>query len=159
MSEVQEKISNRMRKIGSKKNFSLESGAAEIKKNDKLINVNVNTDGGVQVIDLILEPHHFDELSSEVRLNFDEYCNALNDFIDEEEDDWKSLRMKDQVNMTSDHIIKATIIKYAKEKEHIDVDKASGIEISYLKRHNEKGMYLGEAINVTLTIMPQLGIN
>lgn len=157
MTNAQEIIAKRMRRIGSKKNFSTKSQAKELKENKDLIRIERSSEGGIEIVDLTLEPNKFDELSSTTRLTFDEFCDAINDVIEEEEDDWKSLRMKDQINMTRDKIIAETIVKHAREELGINTEHVSGQEISYNKRFDEDGSYLGEAITVSLTYMPMYG--
>jgi hypothetical protein len=156
---MNEQVSERMRKIGTKKNFMRESQAAEMDQNDKIVIMQSKTDKGIQNIDLILEPNKFEELSSKVRLTFDEYCNVINELIEEEEDDWDELRMKDQVNITRDAILQTTILKYASEEYGIQKEKFSGIDINYLKRYDEQGRFIGEATVLTLTSIPMMGVN
>ena len=151
-------IEKRMRRIGNKKNFMLESQANELKENKELVIMNKKTDGGVTTIDLILEPDKFDQFGSECRLTYDEYIDVLNEFIEEEEDTWHELRMKDQVNETRDRIIAATMIKYAKEHYGIKEEDFNGKDINYLKRYDEKGRFLGEAVIVTLTLIPEMNM-
>lgn len=158
MTEITEQVQERMRKIGGrKKNFILESQQAEMEGNDKIVIMQSKTDKGIQNVDLILEPDKFDRLSSTVRLSFEEYCDVMNDLIEEEEDDWDELRMKDQVNMTRDAIIQATIMKYAREEYNIHRDNYSGIDINYTKRYDGEGRFLGEAVIVTMTAIPMMG--
>ncbi len=157
MKEINEQVKSRMRRIGSKKNFMRESQAAEMEQNDKIVIMESKTDKGIQNIDLILEPNKFDQLSSKVRLSYDEYCDVINDLIEEEESEWDELRMKDQVNITRDAIIQATILKYAKEEYNISKEKYTGIDNNYIKRYDVEGRFLGEAIVVTLTSIPMMG--
>jgi hypothetical protein len=155
---IEEKVQERMRKIGGrKKNFILESQKAEMEGNDKIIIMQSKTDKGIQNINLILEPDKFDQLSSTIRLTFNEYCDVINELAEEEESDWAELRMKDQVNITRDAIIQATIMKYAEEEYNINQDNYSGVEISYTKRYDGEGRFLGEATIVTLTSIPMMG--
>lgn len=156
--ELNEQVQERMRKIGGrKKNFILESQKAEMEGNDKIVIMQSKTDKGIQNIDLILEPDKFDQLSSKVRLTFEEYCDIINDLAEEEEGEWEELRMKDQVNLTRDAIIQATIMKYAKEEYNIDKDNYTGIDINYSKRYDGEGRFLGEATIVTMTAVPMMG--
>jgi hypothetical protein len=156
--ELNEQVQERMRKIGGrKKNFILESQQAEMEGNDKIVIMQSKTDKGIQNVDLILEPDKFDQLSSKVRLTFEEYCDVMNDFIEEEESEWDELRMKDQVNMTRDAIIQATIMKYAKEEYNVDKSNYSGFDINYTKRYDGEGRFLGEATIVTMTAIPMMG--
>jgi hypothetical protein len=154
-----ELLAQRMRRIGNKRNFNLESQSEELKKNESLIVYHKRTDGGITLIDLILEPDKFDEFSSAYRLTYDEYIDVINDFIEEEEKTWHELRMRDQVNETRDRIIEATIIKYAEEHLGIKKEDFNGKDINYLKRYDENGKYLGEAVIVTLTMIPEMNIN
>ncbi len=157
MKEINQQLESRMRRIGSKKNFMRESQAEEMEQNDKIIIMDSKTDKGIQNIDLTLEPNKFDQLSSKVRLSYDEYCDVINSLIEEEEAEWDELRMKDQVNITRDAIIQATILKYAKEEYKIDSEKFTGIDINYTKRYDMEGRFLGEATIVTLTAIPMMG--
>ncbi|WP_067923664.1 hypothetical protein [Alicyclobacillus shizuokensis] len=144
--------------IGSKrkKNFVLESQTHELKTNDQVLIVQQKSDGGITNYDLILEPDKFDQLGSEVRLSFEEYCETINDLVTEEEDDWDSLRMKDQINMTRDAILERTILKYAKEKYGLDPEQFNGHDMNYIKRYGSDGSFLGEAVIVTLTMIPTM---
>lgn len=153
MSNVTDQFNERMRKIGSKgkRNFSLESQNIEMKENHQLVIMNKRTDGGITTIDLILEPDKFDSLSSKCRLDFEEFIDVMNDIADEEEDDWDTLRMKDQVNIVRDRIIEATILKYAKEEYELDMKEFSGKDLNYIKRFDEQNRFLGEATILTLT--------
>jgi hypothetical protein len=157
--EITEQIAKR---IGSKSkrdyNYMRESQLAEMEMNDKIIILHKKADRGIENIDLILEPNKFDQLSSKVRLTFDEYCEVINDLIEEEESEWDELRMKDQVNITRDAIIQATMLKYAKDEYNINKDSYSGKDINYLKRYDEEGRFLGEATILTLTLIPMMGV-
>jgi hypothetical protein len=135
-----------------------ESQVEEMKENKELVIMNKRTDGGITTIDLILEPDKFDAFGNECRLTLDEYIQVMNDFIDEEEKEWHELRMKDQVNETRDRIIEATMIKYAKEKYGIKDSDFNGKDINYLKRYDEEGRFLGEAVIVTLTQIPEMNM-
>lgn len=149
------------RRIGSKSrrdyNYMRESQLAEMEQNDKIVIKVQKTDRGIETLDLILEPNKFDELSSKVRLTFDEYCDVINNLIEEEEKEWNELRMKDQVNITRDVIIQATIMKYVKEEYEINPEDYSGSDINYLKRYDDEGRFIGEATIVTLTRIPLIG--
>jgi hypothetical protein len=158
--ELQERIAKR---IGTKTNrdynYMRESQLAEMEQNNKIVILHRKTDRGIDNIDLTLEPNKFDELSSKCRLTFDEYCDVINSLIEEEEKEWNELRMKDQVNITRDVIIQATILKYAKEEYDIQQSHYSGIDINYFKRYDEQGRFLGEATIVTLTAIPMMGVS
>lgn len=156
--DVEEQVHERMRKIGGrKKNFMRESQAEEMESNDKIVIMHTKSDRGVENVDLILEPNKFDELSSKTRLSFEEFCDIINDFIEEEEADWNELRMKDQVNLTRDAILKATIMKYAETEYDIHKENYTGIDINFTKRYDTDGRFLGEAVTVTLTSIPMMG--
>lgn len=148
---MQEQITKRMMRVGVKKNLNNLHHSYEMEQNKELVKVEKKSDGGIENIDLILEPDKFDELSSKTRLTLEEYINAINEFIEGEEDDWESLRLKDQINMTRDQIVAAIIIKYAKEELKLNLDNMNGTDISYNKRFGKNGEYLGEAIIVSLT--------
>jgi hypothetical protein len=153
---MNQKIANKIaHRIGSKSkrdyNFMRESQIAEMELNDKIVVLHSRTDRGIENIDLILEPNKFDQLSTKVRLTFNEYCQIINDLIDEEEKDWDELRMKDQVNITRDAIIQATIIKYATQEYGIKPGDYTGKDINYSKRYDLEGRFLGEANILTLT--------
>jgi hypothetical protein len=145
-----------MSRIGSKRNFMLESQQNEMQENDKLVAMNTKSEGGITTIDLILEPDKFDALGSECRLTLDEYCNVVNEFIEDEEKDWHELRMKDQINMTRDYILEATVLKYAKEHYNLDRKQFNGSDLNYVKRYDDQGRFLGEALVITLTLIPQM---
>jgi hypothetical protein len=136
----------------------IESQQNEMENNDKLVICNRKTDGGITTIDLVLEPDKFDALGSECRLTLDEYCDVLNKLVEDEEKDWHELRMKDQVNMTRDYIIEATILKYAKEHYGLDRSHFNGSDMNYVKRYDEKGRFVGEAVIITLTMIPEMGM-
>lgn len=161
--DVKEDLESRIyKRIGSKNkrdyNYMRESQAAEMAQNDKIVIMQQKSDRGITNIDLILEPNKFDELSSKVRLGFEEYCDVINDLIEEEEADWNELRMKDQVNITRDAIIQATILKYAEEEYSINKEAYSGKDINYIKRYDTEGRFLGEATILTLTAIPMMGV-
>lgn len=139
------------KRIGSKKNFMVESQQNDLEHNDKLVNLNQNEHGGVTVTELILEPTKFDSLGSECRLTFDEYCETVNTVIESEEADWSDLRMKDQINITRDAIMEATVLKYAKQSYDIDPTKFNGRELSYTKRYDSNGRFIGEAVIIRMT--------
>ncbi len=144
-------------KIGNKKrNFALESQQQEMQENDKLIVLVEKSEGGITNIDLILEPNRFDKLGSECRLTHDEYCEVINKLVDDEEDEWDELRMKDMVNLTRDAIIEATIFKYAKEHYEIEKSQLTGSTLDYNKRYDEQGRFLGEAVIVTCMRIPSM---
>jgi hypothetical protein len=128
-----------------------ESQVEEMVENKELVNMIPRTDGGVTTIDLILEPDKMNELGSECRLSFDEFCEVINAMVDEEEKEWHELRMKDQINVTRDRILEATIMKYAADKYKIQREQFNGSDINYIKRYDGEGRFLGEAIIVTLT--------
>lgn len=157
--EISEKIAKR---IGSKThrdyNYMRESQLAEMEQNDKIVILHKKADRGIENVDLILEPNKFDQLSSKVRLSFDEYCEVINELIEEEESEWDELRMKDQVNITRDAIIQSTIMKYAKDEYGIDKEFYTGKDINYLKRYDDQGRFIGEATILTLTKIPMMGV-
>jgi hypothetical protein len=150
------------RRIGSKNkrdyNFMRESQLAEMEDNYKTVILHRKNDRGIETIDLILEPNKFDELSSKVRLSFDEYCEVINQLIDEEEAEWDELRMKDQVNITRDAILQSTMLKYASTEYGIKKEDYSGTDINYLKRYDAEGRFLGEATMLTLTRIPMMDV-
>ena len=153
-----QQIQERMTKIGGRRrNFMRESQNEEMKQNDKIVIYSSKDDGGIRNVDLTLEPDKFDQLSSSVRLTLDEYCIAIDDLIDEEESEWEELRMKDMVNITRDRIMLATIMKYAKEHYQIVEENYTGKDINYTKRYDEEGRFIGEAVVVTLTMIPMMG--
>jgi len=139
-----------------KKNFALESQQNEALKNDKLVIMNKKSEGGITAIDLILEPDKFDQLGSECRLTYEEYCDAINRFLEDEEKTWHELRMKDQINMGRDYIIEATILKYAKEHYGIKREDFNGSDLNYVKRFDTEGRFLGEAVYISLTAISQM---
>ncbi|MCD7910907.1 hypothetical protein KC480_05130 [Bacillus velezensis] len=151
-------ITQRAKKIGHKRNFMLESQAKEMSENDKIVKLVSKTDKGIENVDLILEPNKFEELSTKVRLSYEEYIDVINDLVEAEEVEWDELRMKDQVNITRDAIIQATILKYAEKEYNIDKSNYSGVSINYDKRFDEKGRFLGEATTVTLTAIALMGV-
>lgn len=155
---MSEQVEARMKRIGSKKNFMLESQASEMEQNDKIVIMNRKAEQGIESIDLILEPDKFDHLSSECRLTFDEYCEVINSLIEEEEEEWHELRMKDQVNITRDALIKATILKYAKQEYNLDESRYSGMDINYMKRYDEQGRFIGEATILSLTSIAMMNM-
>lgn len=157
--ELQEQIAKRIGKGKRDYNYMRESQSAELEQNDKIIILHKKADRGIENIDLILEPNKFDQLSSKVRLTFDEYCEVINELIEEEEAEWDELRMKDQVNITRDAIILATMLKYAKDEYNINKHTYSGKDINYLKRYDNEGRFLGEATILTLTMIPMMGVN
>lgn len=146
------------RKIGLKKNFALESQQVESKKDDKPVIVTERMENGMKTTDLILEPEKFDELGSICRLSFEEYCDVINQLVEDEENDWSELRMKDQVNITRDKIIEATIMKYAKEEFEIKRESYNGSDLNYVKRYDSQGRFIGEAVIITLTSIAQMNM-
>ncbi|ARC67369.1 hypothetical protein B14_200158 (plasmid) [Bacillus licheniformis] len=153
-----ESMTKKTKRIGNKRNFMLESQAEEMNENDKIVKLVSKTDKGIENIDLILEPNKFEELSSLVRLSYEEYIDVINELVDAEEAEWDELRMKDQVNITRDAIIQATILKYAEKEYGIDKSKYSGISINYDKRYDKSARFIGEAITVTLTAIALMGV-
>lgn len=154
-----DQLLERMNRIGSKKNFMAESQAQELQETDRIITMSTTINKGIQNVELVLEPTKLDELSSTTRLTFDEYCEVINLFINEEEDEWDELRMKDQINLTRDAILEATMLKYAKEVYQIDKKNYAGMDLNYYKRYDQEGRFLGEATVITLTSMPMMGVN
>lgn len=153
-----ESMTKKTKRIGNKRNFMLESQAEEMNENDKIVKLVSKTDKGIENIDLILEPNKFEELSSLVRLSYEEYIDVINELVEAEEAEWDELRMKDQVNITRDAIIQATILKYAEKEYGIDKSKYSGISINYDKRYDQSARFIGEAITVTLTAIALMGV-
>lgn len=134
-------------RLNGKKSFILEGHANELEHNQSVVIVE---DKGDHFIDLILEPNMFERLSSECRLTADEYVDAVERFMESEQKDWHELRMKDQINMTRDEIIKDTILKYVREHNDIKREDFDGIEISYNKRY-QNDQYIGEAVIITMS--------
>lgn len=145
-------------RIGVRKNFMVESQAAELENNDKIVILDKKTDKGIETVDLILEPNKLDELSSKCRLSFEEYCNVINTLVETEEKEWDDLRMKDQINITRDALLQATILKYAKAEYGIDKDHYNGTDFNYIKRYDTNGSFLGEALVVSLTSIQMLNM-
>lgn len=134
-------------RLERKHSFQAEGHENELKNNESIVIVE---DKGQHFIDLILEPDKLERLSSECRLTQEEYVDAIERFLDSEGSDWKELRMKDQVNLTRDEIIKDTMLKFVKEKHNIDRKDFNGIEVSYNKRYDKDGSYIGEAIILSM---------
>jgi len=152
-------VSKRSHKPKLKNNLTFASQAAEMEK-DELITVRRHTQNQITSdivnIDLILEPNKFNEFSSEWRLTHEEFVETINQLAKEEKREWSELRMKDQINITRDAILEATILKYAKEKLGYNIENISGKEINYSKRYDLKGNYMGESIIVTLVYANQI---
>lgn len=136
-----------------------ESQTYEMEQNNKLVIMSERQEGGVKTIELILEPDKFDDLGSKYRLTYDEYCETINKLLEEEEDDWHELRMKDMVNLTRDALIEATMIKFAKDEYGIDITQYSAKDMNYLKRYASGGQFIGEAVVITMVMIPQMNIN
>lgn len=148
-----------MSRIGSKKkNFNLESQQNERQENDKLVLMNTKSEGGITNIDLILEPDKFDMLGSECRLSFDEYCEVINKLVEDEEKEWDELRMKDQINITRDAILQATMMKYSREHYNLNPDVFTGSDINYSKRYDNEGRFIGEAVIITFMSIPTMNM-
>jgi hypothetical protein len=147
-----------MPRIRPKKNYMVESQYND-QKTDKLLMMNQRTDGGITTVDLILEPSKFDEFGSKVRLTVDEYCQVINKLVDSEEKDWHELRMKDQVNLTRDAIIEATMLKYAKQEYGLDESQYNGRDLNYVKRYDQEGRFIGEAVIITLTMISMMHVS
>ncbi|HDX9674054.1 hypothetical protein P4I85_13485 [Bacillus cereus] len=145
-------------RIGIRKNFMRESQAAELENNDKIVILDKKADKGIETVDLILEPDKLDQLSSKCRLTMDEYCGVINTLIEEEESEWDDLRMKDQINITRDGVLQATILKYAKEEYGIDKDNYNGTDFNYIKRYDKQGGFLGEAMVLSLTAIQMMNM-
>lgn len=139
-----------MLRVGKKRNFMLESQSKELKETKEIVKIVERNSGGTKAIDLILEPTKIDELSKECRLTLEEYVDAINDLIEQEEDDWESLRMKDQIDLTRDIIIERTVLKYVREKLGMDLSGYDATNVSYMERLNENRMPIGKAIMITL---------
>lgn len=131
-----------------RKNFIKESHQAEIEKNDKTVIVNKKEDGQVE---LILEPNKFNELSNLCRLTQDEFIEAIDEFMMNEEDSWGDLRMKDQCDGPRDMIIRNTILKYAEQEYGIVRKEYEGISTAYTPRINDKKELIGDQIIIALT--------
>lgn len=134
-------------RLNKKHSFQAEGHANEMEHNDAIVIVE---DKGQHFLDLILEPDKLERLSSECRLTQEEYVDAIERFLDSEGADWKELRMKDQINLTRDEIIKDTMLKFVNEKHGINRKDFNGIEISYNKRYDKTGTYIGEAIILSM---------
>ncbi|WP_410988543.1 hypothetical protein [Bacillus cereus] len=145
-------------RIGIRKNFMRESQAAELENNDKIVILDQKADNGIETIDLILEPDKLEQLSSKCRLTFEEYCDVINTLIEEEESEWDDLRMKDQINITRDALLQATILKYAKNEYAIDKDYYNGRDFNYIKRYDKQGGFLGEAMVLSLTAIQMMNM-
>jgi hypothetical protein len=107
---------------------------------------------------MTLEPEKFEEFSSDYRLTFDEYCDAIDKAASEEFDDWSELRLRDQIAMSQDALITKTMIKYAKTEENLDLSKFNGNNLEYIKRYDTEGTFIGEAIRLTLLSIDQNNI-
>lgn len=134
-------------RLSKKHSFQAEGHENELKQNHEIV---IIEDKGQHFIDLILEPDKLERLSSECRLTEEEYVDAIERFMDSEKSDWKELRMKDMINLTRDEIIKDTMLKYVNEKHGLNRKDFNGIEVSYNKRYDGQGTYIGEAIILSL---------
>lgn len=137
------------RMIERKNNFMTKSHTEELEQNNKTVIINKRD--GSSIIDLILEPNKFNELSSECRLTVEEFVDAIDEFITNEESDWSEIRMKDMIDCSRDMIIKKTILKFAKEHYKINEKEYDGKSISYTPRFNEDNELIGDQIVVTLS--------
>lgn len=155
-SNIQEKIGERIMRVGrgKKNNFMTATQEQELNNNSKLVIYRDEQELGLNQVELVLEPNKIDKLSSECRLGFEEFLVIMNDIADEEESDWDSLRMKDIINICRDKILEATIIKYSEKEYGLDMKRFSGREISFNKRYDEEGTFIGESFIVTLTCLP-----
>lgn len=132
----------------------MESLAIESQLTKTLIQVNKRLESGQCLVDISLEPDQLDEFGSACRLNDEEFCETINSVIELEQSDWHELRMKDQINMTRDAIIEATMLKYVKETLHIAWERYYAKDMNYVKRYDPQGKYLGEAIVITIMVHP-----
>lgn len=137
------------RMIERKNNFMTKSHAEELEQNNEIVIINKRDNNSV--IELILEPNKFNQLSTECRLTVEEFVDAIDEFITNEEDDWSELRMKDIIECSRDMIIKKTVLKFAKEHYKIDEKNYDGNSISYTPRFNEENELIGDQIVVSLT--------
>lgn len=160
MTTIEDQIAKRIGKIGKIKDYSKIAAEEERKKNeDKVLLIKEKNENGITVIDLILEPDKFNKLNIQTRLTFNEFCDALNEALEEEESEWNTLRMRDQIQMTRDKIIEATMIKYASEQGWIDPNRINGKSINYSPNYDMEGNYIGDSIIVSLTMLTGLSIN
>lgn len=136
----------------------MESQQTESKEDEKLVKMSKKSEQGVTNIDFILEPEQFDELGRTCRLTFDEFCAVMNKIADEEEAEWDELRMKDQVNITRDAILEATVLKYVKQEYGLDPEKFTGRDLNYNKRYDSEGRFIGEALIITCMHIPTMAI-
>ncbi|QHW35838.1 hypothetical protein GZH47_33645 (plasmid) [Paenibacillus rhizovicinus] len=144
--------------VGKKKNFMKESQTHEMEQNSKLVSLSERQEGGIKTIELTLEPDKFDELGSKCRLSYEEYCDTINKLLEEEESDWHELRMKDMVNLTRDALIEATMLKFAKEEYQINSEQYAAKDMNYTKRYAPGGQFIGEAVVITMALIPQMNI-
>lgn len=154
--KIQEQIGERIMRVGRsvKKNYMNDSQLKELTENDKIVKFRSENELGINQVELVLEPNKRNELSQNERISVEEYIDAINTIIDEEESEWDTLRPNDIMSITQDKLLELAIMKYAKKEYEVDPAKFSGKEISYNKRYNGEGQYIGSAYIITLTRLP-----
>jgi|SRR5699024_2308463 len=152
-----EMLTERMNKIGPRKNLRGEKYENHLEKQSELVQVESKKENGTTIIKLTVEPVNMNEVGSEARQNFSEFCETINSLVDAEENDWDSLRLKDQIALVEEYLIKETIIKYAVEKLNLKFSSENtNTSIESINRYNVKDQFVGQAKVVTIMIMPGL---
>jgi len=110
------------------------------------------------VLEFILEPRQWDALGTNCRLTVDEFADTITDALTQEANDWHELRMKDQIHLTRDAILEATIIKFVKQENPLLViPEGVAKSMQFVKRFTPEGSFLGEAVMVTLLSVQSFG--
>lgn len=155
---IEEKFEKRAKRIGRIKDYSMKSLQEEKEQLEEVLKIESKSDNGIATVTLTLYSDKVNQLNNETRLSYDEFCDALNEMLDEEEDDWNTLRIKDQIDLTRDKILEATMIKHAQEKQGLKLGHINGKEVSYTQDYDEDEKYIGNTIIISLTFMQGISV-
>lgn len=144
-----------------KVSFALHSQEERTKRSE-IIQIEEKAPGnGIRrIVELTLEPTKMGILGKKTRLDRDEYLDAIGRMLQEEQDSWEELRMRDQIRLTRDYIMGETMIKHCIENNLItDITEQmkNNYSFKYGKRSDVDGQMIGESLTVILTQLEGVG--
>jgi hypothetical protein len=87
--------------------------------------------------ELEIKEDEISQIYKETKLDEEEYMEAIYSFVSAEKDDWSSLKMKEQIEMTKQTIMEKVFEKHAKKEYKINFEKADIKDVDYEEEGNK----------------------
>jgi hypothetical protein len=111
-------------------------------KKKEIINLTKKEDREYYYFELEIKEEDINKIFEETRLTEEEYMEAIHSFLSAEKDDWSSLKMKEQIEMTKLSIMEKAFEKHAKKEFKINFEKADIKDVNYEKTNNKTNIFM-----------------